>query len=480
MEEQKEEKSFESMLAEHEARADKLEPGQKVSGQIISISGDDVFVDIGLKLDGIMDRKELLDAHGEQTKGPGDTVEAFVTSVTSQGARLSRSMSGSGIAALEDAMAAGIPVEGKVIATCKGGYQVNVLGRRAFCPGSQMEYSQSGDNEEFVGREMPFLITRIEGSGKNIVVSRRALVERERSENMAAFLDKVKPGDIVEGVVTRLAPFGAFIELAPSIEGMAHLSELSWARPAKPEDAVSVGEKVAVKVLEMKTDDKGRQRISLSIRQAAEDPWNSVETRFKPGEIVEGTVTRFAPFGAFVELAPGIEGLAHISELSWEKRVHKPEDVLKIGEKTHVKIRELNPQTRRISLSIRDAKGDPWLDAVEKFPQGAVVTGVVESKSPYGIFVNLAPGVTALLPQSALKNAASASELNKLEPGNELTAKVQKLDSAQRRISLMPLENEKPVEDKNWREHSRTVQEAPSLGALGQALQDALKKRKQG
>lgn len=482
MEDQKKEESFESMLAEHEAKSEKLQPGQKVKGQIISIAGDDVFVDIGLKLDGIMDRKELLDVNGNFSANAGDQVEAFVIDVSSQGARLSKSMSGSGVAALEEAMHAAIPVTGKITETCKGGYHVNVLGKTAFCPGSQMEFSASGNNDEFVGTEKQFLIIRVENNGRNIVVSRRALLDKERNENLSKFADSVKAGDIVEAKITRIVPFGAFAELMPGIEGMIHISELSWSRADKPEEIVNVGDMVNVKVLNIGADDKGRQRISLSIKQAHDDPWSTVSANFKTDETVDGIVRRIAPFGAFIEIAPGIEGLAHISELSWDKRVHKVEDVLKPGEKVKVKIKEINPDAKKISLSVRDALGDPWADAPQQFAPDTIVEGIIESKGPHGYFITLAPGITGLLPQSNIKNSAKNQEILKLGAGDAIKLKVQTLDSAARRISLIPVEpdNLKPEEDKSWREHTKSAPANQNLGILGQALQAAFQKKKQG
>ena len=230
---------FAALLAEHDAVADRVHPGQKVTGTIIEISGDSVFVNIGIKIDGVMDRKDILDADGKETLAVGDTIELYVTGVSSQEIRLSRSMGGSGMAALEEARDAAVPVDGRVVATCKGGYTVEVLGKTAFCPGSQMDAAATGDAESVVGRTMQFVVLRVENRGRNIVVSRRALLERERQDNLEKLLASIKVGDTVEGRITRLAPFGAFMELAPAVEGMIHLSELSWSRVGAADEAVS-------------------------------------------------------------------------------------------------------------------------------------------------------------------------------------------------------------------------------------------------
>lgn len=465
--------SFADLLAQHDAQRPKLQVGQKVSGTIIAINGDSVFVDVGLKQDGVMDRADILDAEGNEMLKQGDTVESFVVSLGSQGIRLSSSMIGSGVAALEEAKDAQIPVDGKVKGPCKGGYQVEVLGKTAFCPGSQMENFGDVKPEDLAGRQMRFLITRIENHGRNIVVSRRALVEKERQENLDKLLASINIGDTVEGRVSRLTPFGAFVELAPSVEGLVHISELSWSRVGNPDEAVSVDDAARVKVTGIGKDDKGQTRISLSIKQAQGDPWQDVERRFAPGDTVEAKVTRLAPFGAFLELAPGIEGLAHISEFSWEKRVTKPEDLLAPGERVNVKIRELNPETRRISLSIKDAQGDPWQDIQEQFAPGATLTGTVESNGPHGLFVNLAPGITGLVPKSAL-----SGKLAKLGHGEQIPVTIKNLDIAGRRVSLAPAGEEaraaEPAE-KDWRSHIKT--DGGGMGIMAQALQKAMQKK---
>lgn len=469
--------NFEEMLAMHEASAPRLQTGQKVTGKVITVSGDSVFVDVGVKQDGVLDRAEILDAEGRETVAPGDSVSAWIVGVSPQGIRLSRSMIGSGIAALEEARDAGLPVEGRVKATCKGGYEVEVLGKNAFCPGSQMEAAE--DPESVVGRQMQFLITRIENHGRNIVVSRRALIERERRENLDKLLSSINIGDTLEGKISRLVPYGAFIELAPSVEGLAHISELSWSRVSTPDEVVSPGDPVRVKVMSLVKDDKGQMRIGLSPKQAQGDPWEKVEERFRPGDIVEGTVRRLAPFGAFVEIAPGIEGLAHVSELSWEKRILKPEEVLAAGDVVSVKIREISPETRRISLSLKDAQGDPWQDAPEKFSPGTQVKGRVESKNQHGIFISLAPGISGLLPQGVLSNSADSGNLSRLGAGDSIEVVIRTVDPATRRISLAPVTSEKQPEDNSWGQHVsvRPESSGDNLGIMAQALKKAFEKK---
>ncbi len=478
---------FASLLETYNSPTKRLQPGQKISGTIIAMTGENIFLDIGIKVDGIMDRKDILDANGETTLAVGDTIESWVTSVSAQEIRLSRS--GSGVSALEDAKEAGIPVDGKVVSTCNGGYNVEVMNKRAFCPGSQIGRTSFDDPNAVVGTTLPFIITRIESNGRNIVVSHRAFMERERQESMGKFLESVKEGDTVEGRITRLAPFGAFMEVAPSVEGMIHISELTWARVSSSDEAVSEGDMVRAKILSIAQDAKGGVRISLSRKQAEGDPWADVEDRLTADSIVTGRVVRLTSFGVFVEVLPGVDGLVHISEMSWTKRVHKPEDFVAVGDTVTVKIKDISLEARRLSLSMRDAESDPWSTVAEQFPVGSIVSGTVESRAQFGFFVNLAPGITGLLPNAVIKEAKNAKELNNLEKGQTVSLKILSLDLAKRRISLGSEESEER-EDTSWKEHTKTKParehrggdnassaDSGSFGSLGQAFAAAMDKK---
>lgn len=472
---------FAAMLAAHETSGHRLQAGQKVTGTVIAITGDSVFVDVGIKVDGIMERKDILDAEGNETTAPGQPVEAWVIGVSAQEIRLSRSMSGSGVAALEEARDAALPVDGRIVGSCKGGYTVEVLGKTAFCPGSQIGLASTEDAESLTGRTLQFLVIRVENRGRNIVVSRRALLDRERQEQLEVLLEKLAVGDTVEGKVSRFAPFGAFIELDTAVEGMIHLSELSWSRVGAPDEAVSLGDTVRAKVLSISKNDKGQVRIALSRKQAEGDPWQDIAQRLENGAVVQGKVVRLAPFGAFVEILPGIEGLAHISELSWTKRVNKPEEILQVGDNVMVKIKEINGDSRRISLSLRDAEGDPWQDAAQQFAPGSTVQGTVEGRSPYGLFITLAPGITGLLPAGVMKNDKNAGRYSKLDKGDSVTLVVQNLDTAARRISLAPegAEASFSADDKAWKQHADKANGSANTGmnTLAQALHKAMQNK---
>jgi Ribosomal protein S1 len=472
---------FAAMLAAHDTASNRLQPGQKVTGTVIAITGDSVFVDVGIKVDGIIDRKDILDAEGNESVKPGDSLEAWVTGVSSQEIRLSRSMSGSGVAALEEARDAAVPVDGRITAVCKGGYTVDVLGKQAFCPGSQLGVATSEDAAEVVGRSMPFLVIRVENRGRNVVVSHRAIVERERAEQLDALLESLKPGDMVEGKITRFAAFGAFMELAPSVEGMIHLSELSWSRVGAPDEAVSLGDTVRAKVISISKDSKGHVRISLSRKQAEGDPWQDVTTRLESGTVVSGKVVRLAPLALLWSFCPVLKALCIFLNCRGQSAWPRPKTCLRRAKSFRLKIKEINLENHRISLSLRDAEGDPWKEAAQQFAVGSTVSGTVESRTPYGLFITLAPGITGLLPAGVIKNSKQGNQYSKLDKGDTVTLTVQNLDTSARRISLAP-EGEQaaqPAEDKAWKQHTSagSSNSGSGMNIMAQALQKALKNK---
>ena len=494
------EEDFAKMLEmqEQDMPQARVQKGQKVKGRVVSVADELVFVDIGAKIEGCMEKADFRDAEGNVSVAVGDEVEAYITHMAvAQGEiRLSRSMSGAGMQAIEDARENGVPVDGRVTEQCKGGYHVEVLGKTAFCPGSQMAH---GTPESLVGQTFQFLVTRVESRGRNIVVSHRALLDRQREQALEALLEEVREGDVVEGTVTRIASFGAFVELVPGVEGMVHLSELSWSRVMKADEVVQPGDTVQAKILRI-SKEKGRDgnehtRISLSIKEALGNPWDDIENRVPAaGSIVDGKVMRIAPFGAFVEIAPGIEGLVHLSEMSWTHRVVKADEVVKPGDIVRVKIKDINPQNHRVSLSLRDAQGNPWEDVETRFPVGSVVEGRVESLSKFGLFVSLAPGITGLLPEGIMRQTKTEQEYQKLQKDDPVTLEVQRVDAQAQRITLVPEGMQpQPREPRERREKSSRKgsgrsnewdkyqksedADAGDMNTLARALQDAMQNK---
>jgi small subunit ribosomal protein S1 len=470
-----EEESFAELLDAYDKGMDEnLQVGDKVKGTIISIGKDTVFIDTGTKVDAVVDKKELLDEDGNIPYQEGDTIELYAVVVNEQEIRLSHALSGvGGLEMLRDAYENNIPIQGKVSGTCKGGFHVQILQRRAFCPVSQIDTSYVETPDDYVGQTLDFLITQFENNGKNIVVSRRLLLEAEIAENRSRFFTGLTVGQEMEGTVVRLMPYGVFVELLPGIEGMVHISELSWSRLDTPEAAVSLNQKILVKVIGVEDGESpDRKKIALSVKQLQNDPWESAHDQFKVGQRLEGKVTRMAEFGAFVEITPGVEGLVHISEMSHTRRVLKVEDVVTAGESIQVMIKELDTDRRRISLSIKDTEDDPWSAAKYKFVVGQKIEGTLAKKESFGYFIDLAPGITGLLPKSKIK-AAGTPEIDKARIGDTLTLKVIQIDSAARKITLAPASHE---EEDDWRKFSGTSDQP--MSDLAAKLQQALKSSK--
>jgi len=457
-----------------ESYADMIHPdlkvGDKVKGKIIAIGEDDVFVDTGAKIDGVVDKTELMDEQGKMTCREGDRIELYVVSMDEVEIKLSRALSGiGGLNILREAYAAATPVEGKVLQTCKGGFHVNVLQRRAFCPVSQIDIKHVDTTDAYVGKTYHFIITRFDDHGKNIVVSRRELLQQEQKEAAEQFCRKLTLGSVLDGRVTRLMPYGAFVELAPGVEGMVHISELSWSRLEKPDDAVSGGDTISVKIIGIQTNDAiFPPKISLSVKQMQSDPWDTAGNRFKIGHKVTGKVTRCVKFGAFVEIAPGIEGLVHISEMSYIKRILNPADVVSPGQTVSVMVKDSDPVNRRISLSLRDAEGDPWLN-VEKYGVGKAFEGTLEKKENFGYFITLEPGVTGLLPKSNISKAARPQTIEKLKEGDTIKVIIEKVSTADRKITLGPADLADEGDWKNYVQGNKKT-----TGSLAEKLKQAL------
>ncbi len=361
------------------ARA-KPQVGDRVSARIVGFGGESAFVDLGGKAEGIIPIAQLTDHEGKRTAEVGDTVDGVVVSFADDIVVL-RVRAGGGPAApaeLQQAHTYGLPVEGIVQAVIKGGVEVMVSGIRAFCPISQLDSRYVDDPAGFVGQHLSFRITRYEegrGRGPNIVLSRRVLLEEEAQERAAKARATLAPGKIVRGTVTSLANYGAFVDLG-GIEGLLHVSELGFGRVGHPSELLAVGQEIEVEVKEIgKPDEKGRERISLSRRAFAKDPWQEEASRLVPGARRTGKVARLETFGAFIELAPGVDGLLHLSELSSARgrELRHPRDAVKVGQTLEVVVLSVDVQSRRISLAPAPAieEGDAADAARARSAEGA-------------------------------------------------------------------------------------------------------------
>ena len=453
---------------------EEFQVGDQLRGKIISIGRENVFVDTGTKIDGVVDKGELLDEDQTLPFKEGDILELYVVSYDANGIRLSKSLSGAGnLRTMREAFRKAVPVEGRVKGECKGGFHVELMGKKAFCPISQIDLKYVENPVEYVGGLFLFLITQFEEGGRNIVVSRRELLKKEQDKKRKDFLEGMAIGMELEGRVLKLMPYGAFVELIPGMEGMVHLSEMSWSRIERPDEILNIGDMITVKVIGVEEGKRpGEKKVALSMKQINEDPWNNVESQFHIGEKIAGKVTRCVKFGAFVEIAPGIEGLVHIHEMSYRRGMLKAEDFVTAGDTIEVMVKEVNGEKRRISLSMRDAEGDPWIDIHNKYKIGQSVEGVLEKKERFGFFVSLEPGITGLIPRSKIEGLHKTSMIEKLSQGNTIPVVVENIDPHERKITLIPLDS---GDEGDWKKYIK--EPAKPIGSLGEKLQKAIKSK---
>lgn len=331
----------------------KLSVGDRVRGEILLVGKDEIFVSTGLSgagSEGIVPRRELVDSDGKVSCKVGDSLDLFVTQIRGSEVYLSPKPTAKNLSDdLEDAFDMMLPIEGRVVEVCKGGVRVSLHGKVAFCPISQLDLNRVETGEEFVGKKLEFRITQFSEGGRNIVVSRRKLLEEQREVEQGAFAEERQIGEIVSGRIKKLEPFGAFVELAPGIEGLVHISELSWSRVAHPQDVVTVGQEIRVKILK-KESKEGRLRIALSLRDAGTDPWTLVTQKYSVGSIVQAKIERREAFGLLIQLEDGIVGLLPKSQGVGQPQFHY--DQLKKGDSVTVQIAEIRPDERRISLRV--------------------------------------------------------------------------------------------------------------------------------
>lgn len=351
-----------------------IKVGDRIKGELLTISKEEAFVSTGGLHDAMILRQDLLDENGMLKYKVGDQIEVFVTQVRGSDIRVSTKPTAKNISEdIEDAFDMMLPVEGKVTDAMAAGFKVNVMGKEAFCPISQMDVKRIEQPQDYVGRKLEFYITQFSGGGRNIVLSRRKLLAEESLANEMSFQDEHKIGEIVSGVVSRIESYGAFVEIAAGVEGLVHISELSYSRVNDPKDVLNLGQEVQAKIIRMDQDGT-RLKISLSLKQAQAEPWANLPSQVKAGTVVPGKVTRCLKFGAFVEIAPGIEGLIPLSEMSYTKNVVKADDLVKPGDQISVMIKEIRPEDKRISLSLRDAdtQFDPvMMDELQKSRSGS-------------------------------------------------------------------------------------------------------------
>lgn len=461
---------FATLFARQEAAGPALQVGQAVKGRVFHITAESVFVDVGGKGEAWIDRAELTDEEGRLRVAVGDEVEATVVK-TGDETRLSYKLQRGAQAreALAMAHESGLPVEAKVAAVIKGGYEVTVAGLRAFCPFSQMDLRRADAPEDYVGRVLEFRVTKYGENGRNIVLSRRQLLEAQAAKDAQETRKKLVVGAVLPGTVTALAEFGAFVDLG-GLQGLVPVSEISHARVGRPADRLRVGELVTVKVLRI-DDEKGK--VTLSLKALEGDPWVAVPGALRERQVVRGRAARLTDFGLFVELLPGVDGLLHVSEIPRSRQTALREAAA-AGDEITVMIVGIDPEKRRIALALAPDDAAPGAQVASTVAVGAVLTGTVEKVESFGVFVRLGPGQTGLVPNVELGATRGADPRKSFPVGSELKVLVLAIEENGRRIRLS---HAKALEQEERNESQAYVQDsAKKSGGFGLTLGERVRR----
>lgn len=421
--------SFADILSEFEQAHRGARTNERLEGTVVSISPESIFVDIGRKVDGVLPVGLLPDIK------VGDKMLVSITGRDAEGSytlstiKVERPKDWS---ALERAFTEKLAIGGVVTELVKGGLRVDV-GMPAFLPASRSGAKDQAELEKLVGQEIQCRIIKLDTASEDVVVDRRAILEEEEARTREQKFGELQEGAVLRGTVRSVTDFGAFVDLG-GVDGLLHVGDMAWHRVAKPSDVVTPGDSIEVKILKITPEGK---RISLGLKQLGSDPWTTAAERFHIGDRVQGKVSRLADFGAFVELLPGVDGLIHISEMSWTKKIKKPSDLLKTGEMVEAVVLGVNAADRRISLGLKQALGDPWEDALKKYAVGAVAEGPVTSLTNFGCFMDLGGGIDGMIHISDITREKRLNHPREaLSAGQTVRAVVLEVDRERRRIKL--------------------------------------------
>ena len=414
------------------AKLPNFRKGDIVNGTILEIRPQVVLVDIGYKSEGVIPVSEFEDEEIEV----GDQIEVLLESLENDEGLVVLSKEKAAHKQNWDKIVAvykdGGLVKGKVKSVVKGGLMVNV-GVEAFLPGSQVDIIPPKDLNEFVGNVYEFKIVKVNDERKNIVLSRREVIEAERSEQRQRFLETVAIGDRVKGLVKNITDFGAFVDLS-GMDGLLHITDMSWGRVNHPSELLHIGQELEVLILDV---DRDKERVSLGLKQLSDNPWADIEAKYPIGSQVKGRVTKLLAYGAFVELEKGVEGLVHVSELSWTKRITRPSDVLSLDQEIEAVVLNISVEEQKISLGIRQLDENPWEAIEQRFPVGTVISGAVRNLTPYGAFVALEEGIDGMIHVSDMSWTRKINHPSEvLKKGDVVEARVLNIDKENQRVSL--------------------------------------------
>ncbi|MCZ2341026.1 MAG: 30S ribosomal protein S1 [Bacteroidales bacterium] len=409
-----------------------------VTGKVLEIRGEDVVIDIGYKSEGIIKIQEWHEEGADAPTPPkaGDTVEVLLETVEGEDGTIALSYRKAKRQKEWEAILAkhreGDVVSGGVTKKIKGGLLVNI-GVNVFLPASQVDIRRPADIGDFIGRNIECMILKIDEARRNIVVSRRKLIEEKRRIMKEKLLGELDIGQIRKGIVKNIADFGAFVDLG-GIDGLLHITDMGWHRVTNPHDVVKIDQELEVYILGI---DREKEKIALSLKHKTPSPWQNIEARYPVNSRHEGEVVNIMPYGAFVKLEPGIEGLVHISEMSWIKRISHPSEVVSIGDKVEVQVLNINHDKKEISLGMKQCTSNPWDEVAKKYPPGAQVSGTVRNLTSYGAFIEIEEGIDGLLhvsDMSWVRKVSNPSEV--VQKGQKLTCQVLSVDQDRKRIAL--------------------------------------------
>ena len=449
-----------------------IRPGQVIFAKVVGFSHDSVFLDVGAKAEGIIAKAELADENGELTIKEGDKVEARVRKFEGGAVILSKVLPHQSLKnreELREAHRIGLAVEGRVTGQNKGGFDVEVAGLRAFCPSSQIDL-RPGKPETYVGKKFPFKLSEFKDNGRNIVVSRRVILEEEQKKKAEEVLKTLAVGSVIDGVVTSLKDYGAFVDIG-GLEGLVHLSEITYGHIKKPSEVLKVGYPVKAQVLKIEDGKGGNKKISLSMKALTEDPWLAAQASVKEGDKVNGKVARIQDFGAFVEIRPGVDGLIHVSAMSLDRRVKNPRDVLKVGDEVEATVVKVEWDKRRIGLSLVKTPQE----LANELQKGKVFEGAVDRIEGFGVFVKLPNGARGLVPAAETGTSRGADLKKEFENGQKVKVVVQELDSKNGRIRMSIRAAKEAEERAEFEGYMNTSsKKGKGLGTLGDLLKKQL------
>jgi small subunit ribosomal protein S1 len=413
------------------------EEGSVITGRVTAIENDQVIVDVALKTEGRIPLKEFFFQGDKESVKPGDEIEVYLERIENAlgDAVLSREKARREEAwtRLERSFAKGEPVTGQIVGRVKGGFTVDLGGANAFLPGSQVDIRPVRDVGPLMGKDQPFAILKMDRPRGNIVVSRRAVLEESRAEQRAELVNQLSEGEVREGVVKNITDYGAFVDLG-GIDGLLHVTDMSWRRVSHPSQVLSVGETVKVQIIKINPE---TQRISLGMKQLQSDPWDGVAAKYPVGARFTGRVTNITDYGAFVELEPGVEGLVHVSEMSWTKKNVDPGKIVSTSQEVEVMVLDVDPEKRRVSLGLKQTQQNPWEAFSASHPRGAIVKGEVRNITEFGLFIGLEHDIDGMVHLSDLDWSTPGEQaIQNYKKGDVVEAKVLDVDIEKERISL--------------------------------------------